>query len=49
MLQRTLTDRETAAYVCLEKTEGLTLPTAEEILRDGKAIAPDRATSLSKT
>ena len=28
-----------AAYVCLEKTEGLTLPTAEEILRDGKAIA----------
>lgn len=34
-----LTDRETAAYVCLEKTEGLTLPTAEEILRDGKAIA----------
>ena len=34
-----LTDPETAAYVCLEKTEGLTLPTAEEILRDGKAIA----------
>lgn len=34
-----LTDPETAAYVCLEKTEGLTLPTAEEILRDGEAIA----------
>lgn len=34
-----LTDPETAAYVCLEKTEELTLPTAEEILRDGKAIA----------
>lgn len=34
-----LTDPETAAYVCLEKTGGLTLPTAEEILRDGKAIA----------
>lgn len=34
-----LTDPETAAYVCLEKTEGLTVPTAEEILRDGTAIA----------
>ena len=43
-----LTDPETAAYVCLEKTEGLTLPTAEEILRDGKA-SHRRATSLSKT
>ena len=30
-----LTDPETAAYVCLEKTEGLTVPAAEEILRDG--------------
>ena len=30
-----LTDPETAAYVCLEKTEGTTVPTAEEILRDG--------------
>lgn len=35
----TLTDPETAAYVCLEKTEGTTVPTAEEILRDGTAIA----------
>lgn len=34
-----LTDPETAAYVCLEKTEGTTVPTAEEILRDGTAIA----------
>ncbi len=34
-----LTDPETAAYVCLEKTEGLSVPTAEEILRDGTAIA----------
>lgn len=30
-----LTDAEKAAYVCLEKTEGLTVPAAEEILRDG--------------
>ena len=34
-----LTDPETAAYVCLEKTEGTTVPTAEEILRNGTAIA----------
>lgn len=34
-----LADPETAAYVCLEKTEELTVPTAEEILRDGTAIA----------
>lgn len=34
-----LTDPETAAYVCLEKTDELTVPTAEEILRDGTAIA----------
>lgn len=34
-----LTDPETAAYVCLEKTDALSIPTAEEILRDGKAIA----------
>ena len=30
-----LTDPETAAYVCLEKTEGKTVPSADEILRDG--------------
>lgn len=30
-----LTDPETAAYVCLEKTDELIVPTAEEILRDG--------------
>lgn len=34
-----LTDPETAAYVCLEQTEGMTPPTAEEILREGTAIA----------
>lgn len=34
-----LTDPETAAYVCLEKVDGLTIPAAEEILRDGTAIA----------
>ena len=33
-----LTDAEKAAYVCLEKTEGLTVPAAEEILRDGTAL-----------
>lgn len=36
-----LTDPETAAYVCLEKTEGTTVPTAEEILRDGHRHRPD--------
>lgn len=34
-----LTDPETAAYVCLEKVDGLVIPTAEEILRDGTPIA----------
>lgn len=33
-----LTDTERAAYVCLEKTDELALPTAEEILADGMAI-----------
>lgn len=34
----TLTDSERAAYLCLEKTEEMTLPDAEEILRDGITI-----------
>ena len=33
-----LTDTERAAFVCLEKTDGMALPTAEEILADGTAI-----------
>lgn len=34
-----LTDAQTAAYVCLEKTADAIVPTAEAILRDGTAIA----------
>ena len=34
----TLTDAEKAAYICLEKSEGLTLPTAAEIISDGTVI-----------
>lgn len=34
-----LTDSETAAYVCLEKTDALNIPTAEAIIADGKPIA----------
>ncbi len=34
----TLTDAEKAAYICLEKSEGLTLPTAAEIISDGTII-----------
>lgn len=33
-----LTDTERAAFVCLEKTDEMTLPTAEEILAEGTAI-----------
>ncbi len=33
-----LTDTERAAYVCLEKTDEMTLPSAEEILAEGTAI-----------
>ncbi len=35
----TLTDIERAAYVCLEKTDAMELPGAEEILRDGITIS----------
>lgn len=35
----TLTDTDKAAYVCLEKSEGITIPSADKILQEGVAIA----------
>lgn len=43
-----LTDAEKASYMCLEKSEGLTLPTAEEILNNGTAIAQPGEVKISE-
>lgn len=43
-----LTDAEKASYMCLEKSEDLTLPTAEEILNNGTAIAQAGEVKISE-